>query len=222
MQFLTTKQISGEIERVIREAQKFVILISPYIQISDTYLERLQEAGSRKVKIHIVFRKDQIEKINDDVFSACSNLNLYHFENLHSKCYLNESSAIITSMNLYDYSERNNREMGISFYRNQYEKLYNEISDECNSIIKSSNQYILQKHYKIDRKNKSTTGLCIRCLVEIEFNPERPLCNKCYGEWSQYFNYDYPERGCHSCGKPDAVSMRRPLCYECYRELTLM
>ena len=220
MQFLTTKQISGEVERVIREAQKFVVLISPYFQISDTYLERLREAGSRNVKTHIVFRKDQINKINDDAFSTCSNLSLYYFENLHSKCYLNESSAVLTSMNLYDYSERNNREMGISFYRNQYEKLYNEISDECNSIIKSSNQYLLQKHYQKDNHNNLTTGLCIRCLIEIEFNPERPLCNKCYGEWSQYFNYDYPEHGCHKCGRPEDVSMRKPLCYECYRELT--
>jgi PLD-like domain len=222
MQFLTTKQISGEVERVIREAQKFIILISPYIQISESYLERLRDAGNRKVKTHIVFRKDQIYKIKEEAFSNCSNLNLYFFDNLHSKCYLNESSAILTSMNLYEHSERNNREMGISFNRNQYEKLYNEIANECNSIIKTSNQYLLQNHYQLENHNNSVAGLCIRCLTGIEFNPERPLCNKCYSEWSQYFNYDYTERGCHRCGKPEGVSMRKPLCYDCYRELTYL
>ena len=205
---------------MIREAQKFAILISPYIQISEPYLERLRDAGNRKVKAIIVFRKDQLNKINDEAFSNISDLNLYFFDNLHAKCYLNESSAILTSMNLYDYSERNNREMGISFHREENEKLYNEISDECNSIIKSSNRYFIQKHYQVSDQSNSVTGLCIRCLAEIEFNPERPLCVKCYGEWSQYFNYDYPERGCHRCGKPGEVSMRKPLCYDCYRELT--
>ncbi len=76
MQFLTTKRISGEIERVVRNAQKFVILISPYIQISEPYLERLRDDGSRKVKAHSVFRKDRLNKINDEAFSNYSDLNL--------------------------------------------------------------------------------------------------------------------------------------------------
>jgi len=220
MQFLTTKQISGEIERVIREAQKFIILISPYIQISEQYLERLRDAEGRRVKIHIVFRKDQLEKINEDVFSGCASLNLYFLDNLHSKCYLNESSAVLTSMNLYDHSERNNREMGVSLHRSDHEKIYSEIADECNSIIKLSNQYFLKRHYRTNVESSSVTGLCIRCTTEIQFNPERPLCGKCYSAWSQFFNYDYIEHCCHKCGKPEDTSMRKPLCFECYREVT--
>lgn len=220
MQFLTTKQISGEIERVIREAQKFVILISPYIQISEMYLGRLREAEGRRVKTHIVFRKDQVEKINEDNFAGCTNLNFYFLENLHSKCYLNESSVILTSMNLYDHSERNNREMGVSLFRQENEKIYNEIADECNSIIKASNQFFLKRRYQKNVQQNRITGLCIRCTSEIEFNPERPLCTRCYSEWSQFFNYDYIEHCCHKCGKPEDTSMRKPLCYECYREVT--
>ncbi len=34
-------------------------------------------------------------------------------QNLHAKCYLNEKAAIITSMNLYDFSQVNNNEMGV-------------------------------------------------------------------------------------------------------------
>ena len=33
--------------------------------------------------------------------------------NLHAKCYLNENEALLTSMNLYEFSEKNNDEMGV-------------------------------------------------------------------------------------------------------------
>ncbi len=34
-------------------------------------------------------------------------------KNLHAKCYLNESECIISSLNLYEFSQINNNEMGI-------------------------------------------------------------------------------------------------------------
>ena len=34
-------------------------------------------------------------------------------KNLHAKCYLNEKEALLTSMNLYEYSQEHNDEMGI-------------------------------------------------------------------------------------------------------------
>ena len=38
-------------------------------------------------------------------------VHLYFSKNLHAKCYLNEKKMIITSMNLYEFSQVNNREM---------------------------------------------------------------------------------------------------------------
>ena len=34
-------------------------------------------------------------------------------EHLHAKCYMNDSHALVTSMNLYEFSQVNNDEMGI-------------------------------------------------------------------------------------------------------------
>lgn len=34
-------------------------------------------------------------------------------KNLHAKCYLNEAACIIGSLNLYDFSQVNNNEMGV-------------------------------------------------------------------------------------------------------------
>ena len=38
----------------------------------------------------------------------------YH-ENLHAKCYVNDTKLIITSLNFYEYSMINNKEMGVIY-----------------------------------------------------------------------------------------------------------
>ena len=46
-------------------------------------------------------------------------------KNLHGKLYLSEEEAIITSMNIYDYSQVNNIEFGIHIIKNKDEEIYN-------------------------------------------------------------------------------------------------
>ena len=44
---------------------------------------------------------------------------------------MSEDAAIITSMNLYEFSQQNNDEMGIHVSRSQEPALYKEIKDEA-------------------------------------------------------------------------------------------
>lgn len=48
---------------------------------------------------------------------SIDNLNLMNHPNVHAKCHYNENYLLIASMNLYEYSEINNREMGVLFHR---------------------------------------------------------------------------------------------------------
>jgi phosphatidylserine/phosphatidylglycerophosphate/cardiolipin synthase-like enzyme len=221
MRFLTTKQISGEIERVIREADNFIIIISPYVKVSQLYIDRLKEAGDSNVKIHFVFGKEQIAQLEENKFANLPKLKMHYLENLHAKCYLNENIAIITSMNLYKYSEINNREMGILIEKKDDEKMYNEISREANSVIQNAEPYYIrtnkQKAYNMISNMKDHTGFCIRCREEIKMNPEKPLCPACYDTWSEFFNYEYSENFCHLCGNETETSMAKPLCYTCFK-----
>ncbi len=61
-------------------------------------------------------------------------------QNLHAKCYLNERYAIITSMNLYDFSQINNNEMGVIFDRDQEQKLYRDTYEEAQCLIRISDE----------------------------------------------------------------------------------
>lgn len=61
-------------------------------------------------------------------------------QNLHAKCYLNETSAIITSMNLYDFSQVNNNEMGVFLQRDSEAELYREAYEEAQRLIRISEE----------------------------------------------------------------------------------
>ncbi len=59
---------------------------------------------------------------------------------LHAKCYMNESEAIVTSLNLYEFSQVNNIEMG--FYINNQgigKQIYEDISTEVKRLCKVRN-----------------------------------------------------------------------------------
>ena len=61
-------------------------------------------------------------------------LKIYEKSNLHAKCYLNEDRAIICSMNLYDYSQQSNIEMGILITKSQDKDAYEELMEEINNL----------------------------------------------------------------------------------------
>lgn len=137
-EFLRTSKISSKIEEIIVTAKEEIILISPYLQLSRILLERLIERGGEGIKIRFVFRKEKVHQEQVALLKKVPNIKIFSLENLHAKSYTNEKMAIVTSMNLYDFSERNNREIGISFDKTNDQALYNELCLEIKSIIKVS------------------------------------------------------------------------------------
>lgn len=61
-------------------------------------------------------------------------------KNLHAKCYLNEDTCIITSLNLYEFSQVNNNEMGILIERSNDVTLYKDTYEETQRIIRISDE----------------------------------------------------------------------------------
>ena len=217
LKFLTSRQISAEIDQMIKEAKNFLILISPFVRVPEDFVGRLREALSRNVNVLLVFGKENLKELEKAKLSKLDKLTLMYLENLHAKCSLNEKSAVVGSMNLHEGSERN-REMAIAIPRGH--NLYQEIAEEANSIIQDAERFALRERpvMRITRSFAGTKeGTCIRCQGSIAFSPERPFCRQCYAEWSLFFNYTYPEKFCHRCRKKAQTSMSRPLCIDCYK-----
>lgn len=223
VKFLTTLEASAKVEKIIREAKNELIIITPFLKLSNLFLERIRDADNRGVRLKLVYGKKELDSEEQNNLEQLNNLELYFCEPLHAKCYFNEQQMIITSLNLYDYSIKNNREMGVYFKKDENEKLFNDALTEANSIIQSA---ILEKisfekeKSAEDEEVKHRTGYCIRHQGTISFNPDKPLCASCYKVWVEYGDPDYPEYYCHVCGKKTKTSLRKPLCWECYNNST--
>lgn len=114
VQFLNTQTAYSEIESIINRAESSLVLISPYIQISKPLLQRLFLASeNRGIDITLVCRKNEIKPDAYNALNQISRLEIYDLPNLNVRCFYNEKSMVITSLNLYDYSWANNREMGV-------------------------------------------------------------------------------------------------------------
>lgn len=195
------------------------------MQISKTLYERLHDASKRNVLIKIIYGKDDLKPNQKNSLSKLKNLELLYFKNLHAKCYFNEQEMVITSMNMYEFSEKNNREMGVFVTLSNDKKLFDNAVSETNSIIESSELVQLSKTkqnlLKAKRpkiKIKQQKGYCIRCEDKIEYNTEKPYCMDCFIIWRQFENEEYEEKVCHSCGEPELVNMIKPECYRCFKE----
>ena len=110
--FLTTTKISAALEDLIKTAQNQIVLISPYVDVNPLLQGHIEDADRRGVKVMLVCKYD-VKPKEWEWISRLINKEVGVIPSLHAKCYLNEDMAIITSMNLYQFSQQNNDEMGI-------------------------------------------------------------------------------------------------------------
>ncbi|ESU25025.1 hypothetical protein FEDK69T_02140 [Flavobacterium enshiense DK69] len=115
--FLNTKGLSEWMSRIIDETERELVIISPYLQLSNKIFQKLLNADSRGVETILIYRENQLNDYEKGKLLAIDNLNLMHHPNIHAKCLYNENYLLIGSMNLYEYSEKNNREMGVLFHK---------------------------------------------------------------------------------------------------------
>ena len=110
--------------------------------------------------------------------------------------------------------------MGVYVTKADDPKLYEDINKEVLRVVRGA------MHLSLSDSNepeiKSYEGHCIRCNIEIQCNPDRPLCRGCYEVWRQYEDEDYKENFCHICGEESMVSLRYPICSpSCERQIWL-
>ena len=161
--FLTTSGVSYQVELIIKESKKKLVLISPFVQISKVLLERLQNASDKGVQIHLIYGKDELKPVEKKQLNSIENLRLYYYQNLHAKCYFNEKTMVVTSMNLYEFSDKHNREMGVLIQKSDDAEMFNDGVEETASIIKSAKI--------IELENKVLIKLpCIFPLKEKDLN----------------------------------------------------
>ena len=231
VEFLTTRGISFRLEEIIKNAEERLYLISPYLKVSKD-LKELLENKRPSVDIRIIYGKSELQPDESEWLQGLDAVTTSYRRDLHAKCYLNENTALLTSMNLYEFSERNNDEMGVLVSRERDGDLYNEVFEASKDLLDKSEQVrvtvarvetVEDISEQPDRKTLTTAqapskGFCIRCGTTIPAKPLQPYCKRHFASWNRFKNEDYEEKHCHTCGKDHNATMSKPVCLTCYRK----
>ncbi len=138
--FLNTSATNYFLEELIKEAKDRLILISPYLKLNDRIKELLADKNRLKIDVRIVYGKSELQPQEIAWLRELTYVRTSFCKNLHAKCYLNEELAIVTSLNLYEFSQVNNNEMGILIRRSEDGDLFRDAYEEAQRIIRISEE----------------------------------------------------------------------------------
>lgn len=138
--FLNTSATNFFLEELIKSAKERLILISPYLRLNDRIKELLEDKDRLKIDIRIVYGKSDLHPEEIKWLQKLDYVRLSFCKNLHAKCYLNESECIISSLNLYEFSQVNNNEMGILVRKYEDDIVFKEAYEEAQRIIRISEE----------------------------------------------------------------------------------
>lgn len=138
--FLTTSGTNYHLEEMIKDAKDKLILISPFLRINDRIKELLEDKNRLKIDVRIVYGKNELQPEEINWLKELMYIRTSFCKNLHAKCYINEELCIITSLNLYEFSQINNNEMGILLSRRDDAEVYNDACEEASRIIRVSDE----------------------------------------------------------------------------------
>ena len=235
-EFLTTTGISHRLEEIIQKAQDRLWLISPFLKVTPRIKQLLEETNRLKIDSRVIYGKNELQPEENNWLESMTSIRTSFCKDLHAKCYMNENEALLTSMNLYEYSQVNNYEMGILVSREKEPELYDAIYQASRRILRASQEIRVSVSRvvateidgedsvatKTRRQPKPavgipTTGFCIRCRRDdLPAKPTHPYCGSCFWSWNRYKNKKHEEKHCHICGIEHKATLLKPLCWACF------
>ena len=138
--FLNTSAINYFLEELIKNAKDRLILISPFLKLNDRIKELLADKNRLKIDVRIVYGKSELQPEEINWLKELTYIRTSFCKNLHAKCYMNEELCIIASLNLYEFSQVNNNEMGVLIRRTDDAELYKDTYEEAQRIIRISEE----------------------------------------------------------------------------------
>ncbi len=249
VEFLNKDKAYGEIVAIVSKATDRVVLITPYIKVPDDLLERLKYMDRKGVRIVVVCRGKDLKTEVRNELKKLKSLELRFDEDLHAKCFYNESTMVITSLNLLESSERKNREMGVLLSLEKDLDVFKDARDEAEFIVSNAKKdsligslvrgIVREVKSAIDSTTEDTVerpktlkrirttsrtkreAYCIKCGKSIAYNKKKLYCIDCYKTSFISTNKNAREFHCHACGEKATTSQAKPLCTKCYAKAHL-
>jgi phosphatidylserine/phosphatidylglycerophosphate/cardiolipin synthase-like enzyme len=204
--FLENHEVTDHIVKLVQNAKEELIIITPYLNLNARMRGALNEARSNGAKISVYYRLEErnLKKNAADIkfFTDEIGAEMVYIERLHSKLYLNENNAVMSSMNMVAGSQNDSQEIGIltdeDELRRQF-KHYSEVMYKRQTKVDYVPEVKASKAKK--SKPKIASGYCIRSGEEVPFNLKKPFSDKDFKSWNRHKNEEYKEKYCHFSGE---------------------
>jgi phosphatidylserine/phosphatidylglycerophosphate/cardiolipin synthase-like enzyme len=226
---LKSHKIGTKIIDHIESSKTECILVSPYIKLWEHIKAELERAVKRGV--HVIFyirEQDEFNKYKkeefDDFCQEMSKLGIevYCVPFLHAKIYLFDETAIVSSMNLYNFSQANSIEVAFLFKEPG-------ILQEIREFV---SEYVISKAKKIEQKKQAfctqcgkemtiesgQTSICGACLRKKEQSPTRRTDTRKTKVPKKTKRSNALDGFCIRCGKEIKLNPERPFCSDCYKK----
>ena len=140
--YLDTSHISSELMELLKEAKEKIILVTYSVQVNTQIQERLKTKSKIGTlsEITLIYGNTKPKKSELQWMSEIDDLKVWEKKNLHAKCYINEKKAIICSMNLYDYSQTTNVEMGFLITKEEDPEAYKKMMEDIDDLKINGNR----------------------------------------------------------------------------------
>jgi phosphatidylserine/phosphatidylglycerophosphate/cardiolipin synthase-like enzyme len=204
--FLENHEVVDYIVKLVQNAKEKLIIITPYLNLNARMRGALNEAKSNGAKITVYYRLEERSKKKNDAdirfFTENIGAEMVYIERLHSKLYLNETSAVMSSMNMVAGSQDDSQEIGIFTID---DRLLSQFNDYCKKMYKRQTNVAYVPEVKVSKtkksKPKTDSGYCIRTGEKIPFNLKNPFNDKSFKSWNRFKNPEFKEKFCHFSGE---------------------
>lgn len=207
--FLNTSATNYYLEELIKNSSERLILISPYLKLNDKIKELLEDKNRLKIDIRIVYGKSELQPEEINWLNKLSFVRTSFCKNLHAKCYFNEESCIITSLNLYEFSQVNNNEMGVFISRNEDLEIYKDAYEEAQRIIRISEEVRIS----LEKVSKSTDDTKQNTAIDKKKTPAKLSSSK-LAQKLKLSNKDALIEACHNKGYLEIIDEKHVLTEE--------
>lgn len=139
MEIINPNEIGVKISTLIAESNEKFYAITPYVKVADwkKIIVSIEQAKKRNVAITFFIR--EIDQKNYEILTHLG-VDIFKIAGLHTKLYFNETEVIVSSMNLYEFSDLHSIDIAI-LYKDK--ESYNKIYDYYLKYIKPHNT----RHY---------------------------------------------------------------------------
>ena len=133
--FLSTSATTYHLENLLQDTTEQLIIVTPTFKLNERVQELLAQRDSEQAATHILYQQNHLQPAEMHWLNTLNYLRTSFCKNLQAQCYLNDSEAIITSLQLHAIGQEQQNEMGVLIHRDTDAELYQETYDEVQRLL---------------------------------------------------------------------------------------